>query len=166
VFCIELPAAGAADVAQVVGWLLACRRGSPALIPGQDTWDLWWTHWHWDRFSSYTSVSPVSIIPPMRPTHSSIYHRRCRMFCSQYFSFLCQYHSTNVPYLFSNLPLMLYQIRSWQRRDINSATCYTCRPHCYHDLRRILLPCISEETVLAGSEKNHEKHQLSHMVIC
>jgi hypothetical protein len=30
---------------------------------------------------------PVSIIPPLLPPHSFIYHRRCIMFCSQYFSF-------------------------------------------------------------------------------
>jgi hypothetical protein len=31
--------------------------------------------------------SPVSIIPPMLHTHSYIYHQRCIMFFSQYFSF-------------------------------------------------------------------------------
>jgi hypothetical protein len=41
--------------------------------------------------------SPVSIIPPMLHTHSFIYHRRCIMFFSQYFSFPCQYHSTIAP---------------------------------------------------------------------
>ena len=30
-------------------------------------------------------VSPVSIIPPLLHTHSSIYHPRCIMFLSQYF---------------------------------------------------------------------------------
>jgi hypothetical protein len=49
-------------------------------------------------FSPSTSVSPVSIIPPMLHTHSFIYHRRCIMFLSQYFSFPCQYNSTNAPY--------------------------------------------------------------------
>src|SRR5215510_2247626 len=39
--------------------------------------------------------SPVSIIPPMLHTHSFTYHQRCIMFLSQYFIFLCQYHSTN-----------------------------------------------------------------------
>jgi len=33
-------------------------------------------------------LSPVSIIPPLLHTHSSIYHPRCIMFFSQYFSFL------------------------------------------------------------------------------
>jgi hypothetical protein len=23
-------------------------------------WDLWWTKWHWDRFSQSTSVSPAN----------------------------------------------------------------------------------------------------------
>ena len=41
--------------------------------------------------------SPVSIIPPMLHTHSFTYHPRCVMFLSQYFSFPCQYHSTNAP---------------------------------------------------------------------
>jgi hypothetical protein len=42
----------------------------------------------------------LSIIPPMLHTHSFIYHRPCVMFFSQYFSFPCQYHSTNTPYSF------------------------------------------------------------------
>jgi hypothetical protein len=53
---------------------------------------------------------PVSIIPPMLHTHSSIYHRRCIMFFSQYSSFPCQYHSTNAPYSFIHLPLTLYNV--------------------------------------------------------
>jgi hypothetical protein len=32
-------------------------RGS---IPGEVMWDLWWTKWHWDRFSLSTSVSPAN----------------------------------------------------------------------------------------------------------
>jgi len=55
------------------------------------------------------SVSPVSTIPPMLNTHSLIYQRRC-MFFSQYFSFPCQYHSTNAPYPFINLPPTLYNV--------------------------------------------------------
>ena len=51
-------------------------------------------------FMPSTSVSPVSIIPPMFHTHSFIYHWRCIMFFSQYFNFPCQYHSTNAPYSF------------------------------------------------------------------
>jgi hypothetical protein len=27
---------------------------------GQVMWDLWWTKWHWGRFSPGTSVSPVN----------------------------------------------------------------------------------------------------------
>jgi len=59
-------------------------------------------------FSPSTSVSPVSIIPPTLHTRSFIYHRRCIMFFSQYFSFPCQYHSTNTPYSFIYLPPTLY----------------------------------------------------------
>jgi hypothetical protein len=29
------------------------------LIPGQVMWDLWWTKWHWGRFTQSTSVSPA-----------------------------------------------------------------------------------------------------------
>jgi hypothetical protein len=50
-------------------------------------------------FSPSTPISPVSIIPPTLHTHSFAYHRRCIMFFSQYFSFPCQYHSTNAPYI-------------------------------------------------------------------
>jgi len=32
-------------------------------------------------------ISPVSIIPPLLYTHSSMYHPRCIIFFSQYFSF-------------------------------------------------------------------------------
>jgi hypothetical protein len=28
------------------------HRGGPGLCPGQSTWDLWWSSWHWDRFFS------------------------------------------------------------------------------------------------------------------
>jgi hypothetical protein len=61
-------------------------------------------------FSPSTSVSPVSIIPPLLHTHSSIYHRRCIMFFSQYFSFPCQYHSTIAPYSFIHLPPTLRNV--------------------------------------------------------
>ena len=47
--------------------------------------------------------SPVSIIPPLLHTHSFIYHPRCIVFFSQYFSFPCQYPSTNAPYSFIHL---------------------------------------------------------------
>jgi len=61
-------------------------------------------------FFPSTSVSPVSIIPPMLHTHSFIYHRRCIMFFSQHFSFPCQYHSTNAPYSFIHLPPTLCNV--------------------------------------------------------
>jgi hypothetical protein len=38
-------------------------------------------------FLPVLQFSPVSIIPPMLHTHSFIYHRRCIMYFSQYFSF-------------------------------------------------------------------------------
>ena len=61
-------------------------------------------------FSPSTSVSPVSTIPPTLHTHSLIYHQRCIMFFSQYFSFPCQYHFTNAPYTFIDLPPTLYNV--------------------------------------------------------
>jgi hypothetical protein len=33
---------------------------------GQSMWDLWWTKWHWDRFSPRVlRFSPVNFIPPV-----------------------------------------------------------------------------------------------------
>jgi hypothetical protein len=91
-------------------------------------------------FSPSTSVFPVSIIPLLLHTHSSICHPRCIMFFSQYFSFPlsvsfhhcsilihptaihavcfspstsvfpCQYHSTIAPYSFIHLPSTLYNV--------------------------------------------------------
>jgi hypothetical protein len=46
----------------------------------------------------------------MLHTHWYIYHQRCIMFLSQYFSFPCQYHSTNAPYSFIHLPPTLYNV--------------------------------------------------------
>jgi len=95
----------------------------------------------WTGFSPYTSVSPISIIPPVLSTHSFIYHRRwtvffsqyftlpclynftkapfsfiyrrrCVMFFSQDFSLPCQYYSTNAPYSFTHLPPTLYNVFS------------------------------------------------------
>jgi hypothetical protein len=43
---------------------------------------------------------PLSVSFHQCSTHSFIYHRRCIMFFSHYFSFPCQYHSTNAPYSF------------------------------------------------------------------
>jgi hypothetical protein len=34
-------------------------------------WDLWWTKWHWGRFSLSTSVSLPIRIPPIDPQSSS-----------------------------------------------------------------------------------------------
>jgi hypothetical protein len=33
------------------------HRGGPGSSPRQFMWNLWWTKWHWDRFSPSTSVS-------------------------------------------------------------------------------------------------------------
>ena len=38
-------------------------------------------------FLPVLQISPVTIIPPLLHTHSFIYHPRCIMFFSQYFSF-------------------------------------------------------------------------------
>ena len=85
---------------------MASRR--PGFNP---RWDLCWKKGHWERaFTQYFSFPPVSIIPPLLHTHSSIYHPRCIMFFSQYFSFPCQYHSTIAPYSFIHLPPTLYNV--------------------------------------------------------
>jgi hypothetical protein len=44
------------------GWSLASHRRGPGSIPGQPVWDLWWPKWHWDTFSSRTSVFQCSIL--------------------------------------------------------------------------------------------------------
>ena len=49
-------------------------------------------------FLPVLQFSPVSIIPPLLHTHSSIYHPHYIIFFSQYFIFPCQYHSTTAPY--------------------------------------------------------------------
>ena len=54
--------------------------------------------------------SPVSIIPPLLHTHSSIYHSHFIMFFSQYFSFPCHYYSTIAPYSFIHLSPTLYNV--------------------------------------------------------
>ena len=61
-------------------------------------------------FSPSTSVSPVSIIPPMLHTHSFIYHPRCIMFFSQHFSFPLSVSSTTAPYSFIHLTSTLYNV--------------------------------------------------------
>jgi len=76
-----------------------------------NSWEICgWQRYTGTGFSPSTSVSPVSIIPPMLHTHSFIYHWRYIMFFSQYFSFPCQYHSTNAPYSFIHLPPTLYNV--------------------------------------------------------
>jgi len=47
---------------------LACDSRGLSTIQGQSMWNLWWTKWHWYRFS------PVSIIPQVLHTCSFIYH--------------------------------------------------------------------------------------------
>jgi hypothetical protein len=42
------------------GYSPASHRGVPGLRPSQVMWDLWWTKWHWGRFSPSTSVSPAN----------------------------------------------------------------------------------------------------------
>ena len=64
----------------------------------------------YNGFSPSTSVSPVSNIPPMLYTHSFNYHQRCMMFFSSYFSFSCQYQSTNALYSFIQLPPTLNKV--------------------------------------------------------
>jgi len=95
--------------------------------------------------------SPVSIIPPMLHTHSFIYHRRCIMFFSQYFSFPlsvsfyqyhspstsvfpCQYHSTSTPVsLVSIIPPMLHTHSFiYYRRSIMFFSNYSSFPCQYH----------------------------------
>jgi hypothetical protein len=38
----------------------APHRGGLGSIPGQIMWDLWWTKWHWGRFSPSASVSAAT----------------------------------------------------------------------------------------------------------
>ena len=61
-------------------------------------------------FLPVLQFSPVSIIPPLLHTHSSIYHPRCIMFFSRYSVFPCQCHSIIAPYSFIHLPLTLYNV--------------------------------------------------------
>jgi hypothetical protein len=42
------------------GYSPASRRGGPGSTPGQVMWDLWWTKWHWGRFSPSAWVSPAN----------------------------------------------------------------------------------------------------------
>jgi hypothetical protein len=46
----------------------------PAFKPGSVMWDLWWTKWHWGRFSPSTSVSPTNLHSTNLPTVTITYH--------------------------------------------------------------------------------------------
>ena len=61
-------------------------------------------------FSLNTSVSAISVFPPLLHIHLFIYHPRRIMFFCQYFSFPCQYHSTIAPYSFIHLPPTPYNV--------------------------------------------------------
>lgn len=49
-----------------------------ASVPGQPTWDSWWTEWCCDSFSPITSFFPVRMIPPLLHTclHRNTAHMR------------------------------------------------------------------------------------------
>ena len=76
------------------------------------------------EFSPNTSVSPVSIIPPLLHTHPSIYHPRCTMFFSQHFSFPCHNHSINALYVPSSTSLT----RKTDWRNLG-----TCQKQCSYE---------------------------------
>jgi hypothetical protein len=40
---------------------MVSHRADPGSSPGQVMWDLWWTKWHWGRFSPGTSVSLANL---------------------------------------------------------------------------------------------------------
>ena len=62
-------------------------------------------------FLPLLQFSPVSIIPPLLPTHSSTYHSLSIKFFSPRTSvFPCQYHSPIAPYSFIHLPPTLYKV--------------------------------------------------------
>ena len=67
-------------------------------------------HTFYTFFSPSTSVSPVSIIPPLLHTHPSIYHPHSILFFSQHFSFPCQYYSTIAPYSSIHSPPTLHTV--------------------------------------------------------
>jgi len=54
----------------------ACHREGTGLIPGQSVWTLLWTKGTGTGFSASTSVSLVSISPPLLQAHLFKY-RRC-----------------------------------------------------------------------------------------
>jgi hypothetical protein len=50
----------------------ASHRGDPGSIPGQVTWDMWWTKWHWGSILRVLLLSLPILIPPTTPLSSSI----------------------------------------------------------------------------------------------
>ena len=57
----------------------ASYLGDASLMPGKFVWDLWWTKWHWDLFSSppLFCVTQFSFIPPMPRAHLLLSRRCC-----------------------------------------------------------------------------------------
>jgi hypothetical protein len=55
-----------------LGWVK--ERGGPGSKPGLVIWNLWWTKWHWGRFSPSTSVSPVNLHSNNISTITTTYH--------------------------------------------------------------------------------------------
>jgi hypothetical protein len=45
--------------------------GGPGLRQGLVKWDLWWTNWHYGRFSLSTSVSPANLHSTKSPSSQS-----------------------------------------------------------------------------------------------
>ena len=60
--------------------------------------------------SKLMSINSILTEANQSYTHPLIYHPRCIMFFSQYFSFPCQYHSTIAPYSSIHLPPTLYNV--------------------------------------------------------
>jgi hypothetical protein len=58
------------DITTVHMWASHC--GGRDSSPGQSMWDLWWTKWHWGRFSLSTWVPLPILIPPTAPHSSSV----------------------------------------------------------------------------------------------
>jgi hypothetical protein len=59
-------------------WTLASHWGDPDSVPDYFKWDLWWTKWHWSRFSPESfGFLPLIIIPPLLHTHPSPPHEGC-----------------------------------------------------------------------------------------
>jgi hypothetical protein len=58
-------------VKRLVAGFLQRQLGSS---PGQLVWDLWWTKWHWSRFSPSILVSHVNFHSTDSYTIITIYH--------------------------------------------------------------------------------------------